>query len=75
MKNFKYIKPDVRSDKVFATVEVPCGFLWLKTKTVKIFKESGDIHWRYVETGKFTPGDVVETLEKAYNAKQCFKFP
>lgn len=76
MKNFRYLpNPDKYSSIIFALVEVPCGFLWTKTKTVKLFKpDKHDLFWRYVESGEYCRGRSAENLEKAYLAKKALDF-
>ena len=50
----------------FATIdEKP---LWGKKKTRQIRKEFAGF-WHYVDTGKFTPGLTVNTLERAWEAQ------
>ncbi len=55
--------------KFKATVDVTTGFFFKKTDTVELFRHYGG-NWIYLETGKFTPNDDVEVLERSYTAKQ-----
>ena len=58
-------------DKTFyAYVDVTTGFLWWKiTRRVEIFKKYPAICWRFLDTGKWTPGCQAENLEEVWEAK------
>lgn len=50
------------------TVDITTGFLWWrKVETKKVFKEPLSPNWRFLDTGKFTPGYEVEALSIAYD--------
>jgi hypothetical protein len=61
----------------FALVDVTTttGHLWWKKThrvTRGIIKSSGEC-WYFVDTGEWTPGFQVETLERAYKAQEMLK--
>ena len=51
-----------------ATVTVETGVFFKKKKNIEVFRSYG-CHWRFVDTGKFTPDLLVEELEASYLAK------
>lgn len=58
----------------FAEVTVETGCLWWKKfTTVTVFKEQYLSHWRFVDTGNYTPGRVVENMYASYIAKLRLK--
>lgn len=74
--NFKMIKEPVDwkdSSPVIAEVDVEKGFWPFKKsiERVKVFKDT--VYWQFMDTGKYTPGNKVETLASAYKAKQILK--
>lgn len=52
-----------------ATVDIRCGFLWLKTKPVKIYRKHDSIFWKFLDTGKFCPGREAECAEDRLTAQ------
>lgn len=56
----------------FATVDVWQGWLcWRRKVSKMVFKEG--LYWRDLETGRFTPGYLVESLHAAYMANNILK--
>ena len=55
--------------KFRARVDVTTGFIFKKVKTVDIYQQFGS-SWYFVDTGKFTPGYLVENLVRAFEADQ-----
>lgn len=56
-------------------VTTETGYLWWKKTrrvTRDIMKKSGGC-WFFVDTGEYTPGFQVETLERAYQAQEMLK--
>ena len=46
------------------------GFLWWKTEKVetrKVYRDELDIHWKWLETGEWTPNYTVEKLYSLYS--------
>lgn len=68
ISNFRNLK---ESDKciLHATVDVETGCLWWKKISVEDISRPRGESWIFNSTGGYTPGLVVERLEKAYNAK------
>ena len=56
---------------VYATVDVTTGFIFKKTRKVEVYRL--DSHWRYLETGDFTDGRLVENLASSYEARNHMK--
>ena len=67
MKNFCIIKRT--KDYIFASVDVRCGFLWLRHRRTIIFRHLPSSFWRYLDTGDYTPGRAAEILEAAVAAR------
>ncbi|MDE2097271.1 MAG: hypothetical protein KGL39_08520 [Patescibacteria group bacterium] len=73
--NFKLVETrnptESKTDILFiATVDIKTGFLfWSKTKTRMIAKRYIDAHWRFLDTGGFTPNHQVEDLAWIYGIK------
>lgn len=67
-------KPDSPSKSLYmiqtATVDVTTGFLWTKKTVTKEVFRGVLTHWRFVDTGEYTPDYDVENLAKAYDAKR-----
>lgn len=76
LSNFKYTKRtgiNSLSWKFYGTVDVTttAGFMfWKEQDTVEkeICREFAN-NWFFVETGEYTPGVSVETMERAWNAQ------
>jgi hypothetical protein len=51
-----------------ATVTIETGIFFKSKRDVEVFKPFA-CHWRFVDTGKFTPDLLVERLEMSYLAK------
>lgn len=66
MKNFVIIK--ITSDYLFASVDVRCGFLWLKHRNKKLFRHKNGL-WKYLDNGKPAPLHTTEMLEAACHAR------
>jgi hypothetical protein len=56
-----------RKFKGLVTVET--GIFFKKTKDRAIYKGFGR-HWRFVDTGEYTPNFIVEKLQKRFEAEQ-----
>lgn len=54
--------------EIFASVLVKSGFLFKKRERKVVRKETFG-NWHFVDTGKITPGDKVECLVRAFEAK------
>lgn len=53
----------------FAEVSVTTGMLfWKKTERRQIHRKYAD-YWHFVDNGQYTPGNQVERLARAYEAK------
>ena len=69
--NFKIDKTIMKYNIIweeYGTVDITTGvWLWKKTNTHQVFKTA--MNWKFVETGKWTPGLHVENLERSYKAK------
>lgn len=70
MKISNFVLVETAGNTVFkATVEVETGILfWKKRKTKEIHREYVGF-WFFVDTGKQTPGFVVERLARSWKAK------
>jgi hypothetical protein len=56
----------------FAEVDVTTGvWRWKKTRRVVIFR-NGAGFWKFMDTGEFTPGFQVETLQEMTKAQAAF---
>ena len=59
---------------LYASVEVVTGSMFWKKRARKIiFKNWGDLYWRFLDNGEFTPGRDVESLERAVLAQERLK--
>lgn len=70
ISNFVYLEKTGKNvfDAVYyANVDVTTGFFFKKTETRKIAKDF--VNWYFVDSGEFTPMFDVETLARAYEAK------
>lgn len=56
---------------IIAKVDHTTGYLWWKkTDTITVFNTSGGLgFWRYLDTGRFTEGTLVENLYDVYQIK------
>lgn len=66
---------DCLTGKVFGLVTIITteGMWWwkkIRSERRVIVRGIRSTNWYYLDTGKFTPGFVVEELERAYNAQQ-----
>lgn len=52
----------------FATISCSRFFNLLPAANRIVFKNSYNSNWRFLKTGKFTPFDEVENLERVYHA-------
>lgn len=72
ISNFKLLKTKGSSALnwvYYAEVDVTTGWwLWKKTETVKVFRPYGEFY-RFLDSGKFTPGYELENLAAAWQAK------
>lgn len=50
--------------KYTATVDVTTGILWWKKTEAKKIAREYLTHWFFVDSGEFTPGQVVQALER-----------
>lgn len=58
------------SDLVMAAeVDVTTGHLWWKKTTREKIQKNSISDWFFIDTGKFTPGYVVDELERSWFAK------
>ena len=62
-----YVNEGRYNEVLYAYVDVTTGFWrWKKTITRTVYREY--TYWRFVHTGRFTPGDKVECLAHSYIA-------
>lgn len=54
--------------EIFASVLVETGFLF-KKRVRKLIRKEYIGNWHFADSGKFTPGDKVECLVRAFEAK------
>lgn len=67
--NFKLISDDY--GKLLAEVTITTGWwLWKKEEVKQVGKNPMSAHWFFLDTGKWTSGDGVESLERAWRFKQ-----
>lgn len=53
-----------------ARVDVETGLLWWKKKREATIRREYIGYWHFVDSGQFTPGRVVEALERSYKAER-----
>ena len=75
ISNFKWLtQGDVPTR--LASVDVTTGCLWWrKTETRKVYQNHYSSFWRWLDSGKFTPGTEVETLADAAEARRSLNLP
>lgn len=78
ISNFRNLK--IKNKIAYAQVDVTEGFwFWKKTRTEIVYKKIMvgsklfNINWRWVSTGRYTPGMEVECLYSKYQAEQVLK--
>jgi len=68
------IKNGYTLEDLYASVSVTTGMLWWKkTERRKIFKSASSLFWKFLDTGKYTPGFQVEALADAARAQEILK--
>lgn len=78
LSNFKVVK-EVQTGvlkcdtTIYAQVDCTTGILWWKQTQVRtIFKEFMHVHWRFMDTGEFTPEYQAENLYNAWYATENY---
>jgi hypothetical protein len=68
-RNLRATSADILKLTYIADVDVTTGFAWWKrTRTTEVRREYAGF-WYFADSGEFTPGYVVETLCRAFEAK------
>lgn len=77
-RNLKIVQRSVGSKIAYAQVDITEGFwFWKKTRTEIVYNDNVvvgqlfNIAWKWVSTGRFTPGSEVECLYSKYVAEQA----
>ncbi len=76
-RNVKVVKYGNYGDNLettYAEVDrITRPFPWTEEKreTITVFKEN--MNWRFLDSGEFTPADVIENLHAAYRAKELLE--
>jgi hypothetical protein len=78
LSNFKFTHCTgsiVACDRIdFAEVDVETGALWWRnTRRRAIFRQWGNPHWAFVDTGEFTPEYQAEKLAAAATAQAALE--
>lgn len=68
-RNYRKEGSGILFSKEYADVDVETRFLWFKKKQTKSISKTV-VSWFFVDTGEWTPGLIVEELEKSYHAKK-----
>lgn len=70
-RDYKIVGTNILDKIEYATVDVTSGiWFWKTTVPLRVSKKYYGSYWQFTDTGKFTPGFVLEELYDSYMARE-----